>query len=372
MPLLPSNAHLATEGLPEALPAVSGDDADVLEALQAKYEGFDGFLAVVHDGRSPAIVVDRESLIAWKGRVTRDEANVVPSCVPTGLLAAAKDATRAMRFDVGEFAAVAYDAITDAVIVQSTRPDAVVRSAVEAAGADRLDAGASLRTDRFASGAVSRLGSYNDFAPFYGGARIYVALGGGYYGECSTGFYLDSATNGTVMLTAGHCAEVNGHPVWNGDFSVQIGNIEGRHLPDPDLALIDGSNFSPHSYSWSNATSFKQISASANPSTAVTYCMLGATLQRRCYAYSSLTAQFCDDWGCTNNLAWAVRSTSQGAMNAGGDSGGGVFRELSATNTLSARGMVVAGGCDPYQCVAFDHKRQTITTTFDASVVTAP
>jgi hypothetical protein len=215
-----------------------------------------------------------------------------------------------------------------------------------------------------------RVSRTNDTSPFYGGGRTrtlfptYVLL-------CTTGFYINSTTYGTVMVTAGHCSEGNnGKKVNNGNDTASLGSTEGVHLPDPDLGLIDGSDYAAATFGAGDQTTWKSVTESANPAIGVTYCQYGATSLRRCYQYASLTEHFCDTAGCTYSLAYAYGPSGPGgSLGSGGDSGGGVFRELTST-TVGARGIVIARGCDATQCEAWDHKRQTILSTFSATVVT--
>lgn len=139
-------------------------------------------------------------------------------------------------------------------------------------------------------------------------------------------------------------------------------------FPDPDLAVIDGQQYAARSFSAINDTSSKAISNAVNPTTGVTYCQMGSVLQRVCSAYSSLNAQFCDAGGCTNGLAYTSQSCVSGGLVAGGDSGGGVFKE--ANGTLSARGIVIADGNVGTLCVRYDHRLATVLVRYNATVVT--
>lgn len=173
------------------------------------------------------------------------------------------------------------------------------------------------------------------------------------------------------MVTAGHCSEgLNGRAVWNGNQTAQVGTTEAAHFPDPDLALIDGSAYAARSYSWNDQTTNKAISASAEPTTGVVYCQMGATNLRICAAYSALDVTLEDAGGITRHLAQANGPSGPGmSLGSVGDSGGGVYRELTG-GTLSARAVVVAGFCTVTTCYRWDHKRSTILSTFTATVVT--
>ncbi len=101
---------------------------------------------------------------------------------------------------------------------------------------------------------------------------------------------------------------------------------------------------------------------------------MGATSLRVCSSYSSLNTTFTDDLGTTTQLAYTSRLCSAGTLGQPGDSGGGVFLETTGGN-LSARASVVAGGVkaipQPAMCFRQDHKRQTIMSFFNATVVTS-
>ncbi len=81
-----------------------------------------------------------------------------------------------------------------------------------------------------------------------------------------------------------------------------------------------------------------------------------------------------DSSGTTTQLAYTSRLCSAGTVGQPGDSGGGVFRETEAGN-LSARGTVVGGGVSgnppAFTCYRQDHKRQTIMSHYNATIVTS-
>jgi hypothetical protein len=215
---------------------------------------------------------------------------------------------------------------------------------------------------------VSRAGRTNNTSPFYGGGKINVSVPQG-LNLCTTGFYISSSSNGTVMVIAGHCSEgLNSRAVWNGNNSAQIGNTEGVRFPDPDLGLIDGSSFDDRSFAWNDQTTHKDISGALEPTTGVAYCQFGAVSLRRCYSYIALDVAYEDVYGVTNHLALAAQPSGPGqSLGTGGDSGGGVFREV--TTTISVRALVVARGCDATTCFALDHKLNTILATYQAYTV---
>jgi streptogrisin B len=280
----------------------------------------------------------------------------------------AKDAITSQKLGTDEWASSGYDALTDSVVVQTTNQLDTARALdvtlAEAAGtatfASARDSG-TLRIHEMPRGSV-RKGRLNDLSPFRGGAKIETDLG-----FCSTGVYINSATQGTVMVTAGHCTLGNGNTIFNGNFTSQLGTTEGDQYPDPDLIVIDGKNYNPRSFAANDNTTWKEVTGSADPTTGVTYCQVGYVSKRKCYSYSALDETICDE-GCTNHLARAAAGIQGGLLNQSGDSGGGVFAEKS-DGTLSFRGIVIAGGCNPSSCFAWDHKRQTVRSVYDANIV---
>jgi hypothetical protein len=345
-----------------------GSAADQLEELQAKYEDTAGFRAVVFDGQDAIVVVAPESLDLWRKRLAASSVSLVASCVSTPLADAVQRAVDSINVGSGGFSAVGYDALLDAMTVITTAPSADVVDAIDTAlpGAtgSALVAG-TVRISQAGLGDFSSLSRGADTEPFWGGARIWTNNGG-----CSTGFYLNSSTYGTVMLTAGHCYNNDGGWTWNGNYAYSVGTSEGV-LKDPDLALIDGASYYRRSYSWNDQTSYKLISEASNPTTAVVYCQMGATTLRVCSAYSSLDVTATYGGYTRHHLAYTSGPSGPGgSLGSAGDSGAGVYRELSG-GTLGARGVVVAGGCDSTTCSRWDHKLQTITSTYSATVVTS-
>jgi len=219
---------------------LGGSAADELEELQAKYEGLDGFRAVVFDGAAPAIVVAPDALSTWREKLADSGLAVVASCVSTSLLDAARRAVN--ETDVGDdgFSSVGYDALLDAVSAISTAPIGDIVARIDAAvpgASDAAIAHGALRITEAGAGDFSSAASRGaDSSPFWGGAKISTDIGG-----CSTGFYLNSSTNGTVMLTAGHCFGGNGKTTKNGNQTLVVGTSKGRSI-DPDTALVDGQD----------------------------------------------------------------------------------------------------------------------------------
>jgi putative intracellular protease/amidase len=347
---------------------LDGSAADQLEELQAKYENTDGFRAVVFSGKSAAIVVAPETVDAWRKALANSDVKVVASCVSTALLDATRQAVDGTSAAADGFSSVGYDALLDAVTAISTAPIADIVATVDAAvpgdSADALANGA-LRISAAMPGDFSGASRGADTSPYWGGARIWTDVGG-----CTTGFYLNSSTNGTVMLTAGHCYGGNGVSTDNGNHTAVVGTSEGRSI-DPDTALIDGQSYYRRSYSWNDQTSNKLISEASNPTTGVVYCQMGATSLRICSAYSALDVDA--DYGghVRHHLAYTSGPSGPGgSLGSAGDSGAGTYRELSG-GTLGARGDVVAAGCNVTTCARWDTKLQTILSLYSATVVTS-
>lgn len=361
----------AREVLPKLETDMTGKNAEETERLQALYEEQPGFLGVVRGGGQFWVIVD-SNVEAWADKVADEGATVVSSCVQTGVLDSAKKVISDATHDSGEFSSVAYNVFTDSVELATTLDVGLIRDAVgdefqKTTGAllDLALANADLVIVASAPSADNRLaGRLTDTTPFYGGAKVIYPNGSG----CSTGFHINSGTNGTVMVTAGHCG-TNGSVLVNGQGSIVVGTVEGRSLPDPDLALIDGKDYAGRSYSANNTSSSKRITDARNPGTGTLYCQMGYKVQRLCASYSSLSAQYCDIQGCTNLLAFTSRSCDIGVLGLPGDSGGGVFLEF-ADGTLGARGIVVAGPViGTNTCTRYDHRWGTILVRYDATIV---
>ena len=229
-----------------------GPVADLLEELQGKYEDADGFRAVVYDGSGAAIVVAPDAIDRWQVDLAGSDVAVVASCVPTSLVDAARKVVDGTDVGPTGFSSVGYDSSLDAVTIITTAPTAGVIEGIEAAAPGTT-------TDALADGTLritpARPGDFGaasrgaDTSPFWGGAKISTDKGG-----CTTGFYLNSSTNGTVMLTAGHCYSGNGVSTQNGNHTAVVGTSEGFSI-DPDTALIDGQSYFHHSYSGNDQTS---------------------------------------------------------------------------------------------------------------------
>jgi len=358
-----------------AITNLTGKTSDAVEQAQWKYQDTAGFRAAIYDGMGVVIVVDQSSASDWAARLQGTGLRIAASCVDTALVAAADATASGTKVAAGDYIAAGYDGLHDAVIVNTTLDAGDIARAMsrELVKHGRQDLShvventKSKGTVRIAHSehAVRRASRTTDTSPFFGGGRIRDTFGG-----CTTGFYINSTTNGTVMVTAGHCTNgQNGITWFNGDGSASLGASEGVHFPDPDLGLIDGSGYASDTFGGNNQTTVKSVTASADPATGVTYCQYGATSLRKCYAYTSLNYQFCDSSGCTNNLAFSSGPAGPGgSLSSAGDSGGGVFKELTST-TVSARGIVIGNGCSATVCQTVDHKRQTILSTYNATVV---
>lgn len=249
---------------------LSGAPADSIERLQAKYEDVPGFRSVVYDGQAAVVVVEARALEEWADLIDK-AVRVAPSCVSEDLIEAAAAVVRDLDLGEDESAVSGYDALVDAAFVLSARPDSEIEAALDrsfasSGGSDQIlksRASGLLRLRQIQLGPV-RSTRNADTSPHWGGARTRTSLGGGLIGLCTTGFYINSATNGTAMVTAGHCANdgQNGLTVRNGDASVVMGTTEGGRFPDPDLGLIDGGAYSGRTYSSTNQTSNKAIAKS--------------------------------------------------------------------------------------------------------------
>jgi hypothetical protein len=296
-------------------------------------------------------------LEASSAKAAKLNAEVVPSCIDIQVLDEAWVRAAKAKYVEGEFTSVGYDPRTDTVAVITTM------NPLEFQFPNQDD----VTLTPMARGSVLRLGRLDDVSPYKGGGRIITADGQ----PCSTGFYVNSSTFGTVMVTSGHCADANGETILNGNMIHSLGTIEGRQLPNPDLALIDGRTYLARSFAWEDNSTLKSVANSANPLTGTYYCNLGSFSQRVCSTYSSLNMQFCDVEGCTTGLAFTSQHCQYGPLAEGGDSGGGIVREL-ADAKIGARGIVVAGGQSGDYCVRYDHRWSTVASTYSATIMTAP
>jgi hypothetical protein len=99
--------------------------AEALQELQATYEESPGFMAVVHDGASPIIVVDRALLPQWHAQMAPRGVRVAPSCVDARLVDAVLAALPKID-STGGASSTGYDAIRDAIIVRGVKADDLV------------------------------------------------------------------------------------------------------------------------------------------------------------------------------------------------------------------------------------------------------
>lgn len=352
----------------EVFTNLTGKAADLVEVTSASYPETKGIRGVVFDGIDAVVIGAPESVPALEATVAMASVRVATSCVASDLLDAARAAVEGLNVGEDGFASVGYDALQDSVHVLTTLPTAEVIDAMEGihpnSAKQALERG-TLRIEAAKSGDVSLASRNADTSPFWGGARILTNVG-----SCSTGFYVNSTTNGTAMVTAGHCFNgLNGKNVTNGNGSASLGTSEHASLNDPDLALIDGAAYANRSYSAPDQISFEPITASGEPATGVVYCQMGASSLIRCSTYSSLDETINVPTGVTHHLAYTSGpSGPNGSLGTGGDSGGGVFRDFSTS--LSARGIVIAAGCNVTTCARWDHKLSSVKSFFSATVVT--
>lgn len=373
-------------GLDAVYSGLTGDAADQIEELQGKYEDNEGFRAAVFDGKSAALVVEAGTVAAWSTRLENTGVGVYASCVDPRLLDALPEAAQAIERGPDDFVTAGYSALLDAAVFRTSVSTDAVLTALQ-----RVDSSLSLTSStdgqlrvhsHDASIAAPAAGRYNDSSPYWGGAKIYVDIGGGFAKACTTGFQINSSTNGTVMVTAGHCSmndnnlvALNGRTTWNGSgsFSVVIGTTEGNKWPQTDVVAIDGQTYGTRSYSANDALSSRIISGQSSPGTGILYCQYGQVMQRVCFQLESLSITNCPpEWDgiCTSNLAMATGPSGPGgSLTSQGDSGGGLFREL-VSGYISARGIVHGGGCDVSECVGLFVKVQTILNVYDATIVT--
>lgn len=99
----------------DATGQIPAGSVDVMERLQETYETDPGFLAVVWDGRTPVIVVDRAHVHDWTLRLAAEGIAVAPSCIDPTLLALVHEALP--RINAPGTRGGGYDALDDAIFV---------------------------------------------------------------------------------------------------------------------------------------------------------------------------------------------------------------------------------------------------------------
>jgi len=103
--------------LASVLTDLTGAIADRLESLGASFEGQQGFLAVVYDGRRPVVIVAPAALGSWRSRLATEDIGVAPSCVDADLLATVLVAVPRVEHPTASITSAGYDAIRDAIFV---------------------------------------------------------------------------------------------------------------------------------------------------------------------------------------------------------------------------------------------------------------
>lgn len=135
-----------------------GDAGDVLERIQAAGELAPGFLAVVHDGDGPIVVVERPFLEEWVARTAGWGVRAAPSCVPHEILTTTTVALTQIRLGPGEMTSAGYDAISDAMVVTSTFSDVEMLALLtsDVPSAQRAYTSGTLRLVQIPKGSITR------------------------------------------------------------------------------------------------------------------------------------------------------------------------------------------------------------------------
>ncbi len=150
--LPPAGRSLCADGVRNVIRRVEGGAATALERLQAAYENTPGFIAVVHDGAKPIIVVDAALLSEWRARIAPSGVTVASTCVDRQLLATVKAALSEVRRPPNGTAAAGYDALDDAIVVEGVELGELLEalrqltSSAETAALEAIAAG-TLRLD---------------------------------------------------------------------------------------------------------------------------------------------------------------------------------------------------------------------------------
>lgn len=225
------------------------------------------------------------------------------------------------------------------------------------------------KTVNLKQGKVSRAGRNDDANPHKGGARIHTQS---YSQGCSSGVMLQRA-GVNHMVTAGHCYNAN-QKVYSGQNYFGLVNV--RKFPNPDLALINGNGsqyYANHIWTTPGSPSARVVSTKWTTVVGHHVCTSGAYSLERCGAtVNTMNASFCDQEGCTYNLA---RAQNAGQLVAQlGDSGGPVYQKRGV-NGLAFQGIIVATSLNLSSTsgdTVWFHTVQTIESSLGGTIVMTP
>jgi hypothetical protein len=122
----PLGRTVCANAVPFVLRQMGGQAADAVEAIQARFESEPGFMAVVHDGTEPIVVVDAAHFAEWRSRLA--PIRVAASCVDPGLIAAVLLALPRIATSTNGGVSGGYDALDDAILVRGVEPAELVHA----------------------------------------------------------------------------------------------------------------------------------------------------------------------------------------------------------------------------------------------------
>ena len=196
----------------------------------------------------------------------------------------------------------------------------------------------SVASDPF-SGAPKRTTRFDDYAPFYGGDRIWNNTTYSKATKCTDSFnYVGKASGLTYMLTAGHCFAVGQTIYTNLHVRQTIGSVTAKHFTNNgfDIATI---SITGAGIVWTTGTNWLPIHGAGDPPVGQTVTVNGSFSGVKHGVPVTATTK-CVKFGTgvtTCHLDYAYNGSP---ICTTGDSGGPVYQRLS-TGGADARGVVI-------------------------------
>lgn len=183
---------------------------------------------------------------------------------------------------------------------------------------------------------AERLSRQSDTVPHWGGAALTENANN--TPDCTSGFTLKNTAGTRWMVTAGHCYALNTGVKSPGNNST-FGKVTNRApFPQRDMELLGTGNYGTYVYVGNLVGTGTPTLGAGDPVLNFSgYCYSGQKTGEGCsQKVTNLNAQFCDEAGCTNNLA----AFSGGPVAQGGDSGAPFL--LHGSGGVWIRGMLIA------------------------------
>lgn len=187
----------------------------------------------------------------------------------------------------------------------------------------------------------------NDASAHYGGARIRVNGNG----DCTAGFTAVANTGKHYMITAGHCADLNGltNGIEGNDRLVYSGSryygiTSDQRAPDPDAILIGsgGETYDRKIHVDPCCPSVRTVIDQRDVGVNEYVCVSGSITRSVCGARVELTmVESCTGYGCMRDT-YARRAGVQVATQ--GDSGGPVYQRTGSSDAIAAG---IVSGANP-------------------------